>query len=204
MRIIDTKGQQCPLPLIATKKALKEAAVGEVFVVLTDNQTSLNNLTRFLKDNKADFSVETEGSVWKLKIVKNTGENAQIKAEDYCNASAPDFPKGDFIIALTSDKMGDGDDELGHLLMKNFINALKDLDRLPDKIVLYNKGVTLVSSDSPLVRHFNDLEKMGVKLLVCGTCIQFYSLEGKTGAGSVSNIFEITEAMATAGNIIRP
>ncbi len=45
--------------------------------------------------------------------------------------------------------MGDGDEELGHLLMINFIKAIKDLDILPGKMVFYNKGVTLGAEDSP-------------------------------------------------------
>jgi len=56
---------------------------------------------------------------------------------------------GDFVIAFTSDKMGDGDEELGHLLMGNFIKAIKDLDVLPRKMVFYNKGVTLGAVESP-------------------------------------------------------
>ena len=43
------------------------------------------------------------------------------------------FHKGDFIIVISSDKMGEGDDELGQLLMSNFIKAVKDLDKLPRK-----------------------------------------------------------------------
>ena len=87
MRIVDTKGQLCPAPLIAAKRALKETAVGESFIVLTDNQTSFNNLSRFLKDNNADFQVsETEG-VWTLTITKSSGDVTPVKAEDYCNSS---------------------------------------------------------------------------------------------------------------------
>jgi selenium metabolism protein YedF len=204
MKTIDTKGQKCPLPLMAAKKALKEIAAGEAFIVLTDNQTSFNNLSKFLKDNKTDFSVETDEGVWKLTIVKKEEEVAQAKEGTYSNSSVPDFQKGNFVIAISSDKMGEGNDGLGYLLMKNFINSVKDLDILPEKIVLYNKGVTLVSTDSPVAKHLSDLEKMGVKILVCGTCVQHYSLEGRTGAGIVSNMFEITDAMASAGNIVRP
>ena len=45
--------------------------------------------------------------------------------------------------------MGEGDDELGQLLMSNFIKAIKDLDKLPRKMVFYNKGVTLVTKNFP-------------------------------------------------------
>ena len=74
MRIVDTKGQLCPAPLIAAKKALKETAAGESFIVLTDNQTSFNNLSRFLKDNNTKFQVSEKDGVWTLTITKTSGE----------------------------------------------------------------------------------------------------------------------------------
>jgi TusA-related sulfurtransferase len=112
MRIVDTKGLLCPAPLIAAKKALKEAAVGEPFAVLTDNQTSFNNLKSFLKDNNADFQVSESEGVWTLTITKNSGDVSQSKAVEYCTSSDPHFEKGNYIIVVTSDKMGEGDDDL--------------------------------------------------------------------------------------------
>jgi TusA-related sulfurtransferase len=58
MKIIDTKGQLCPAPLIAAKKVLRETVAGESFIILTDNKTSFDNLCRFLKDNKADIKIK--------------------------------------------------------------------------------------------------------------------------------------------------
>src|SRR5450759_4449909 len=101
MRIVDTKGQLCPAPLIATKKALKETAVGKSFIVLTDNQTSFNNLNRFLKDNNADFQVSEKGAVWTLTVTKMAGITSPAKAEEYCTSSISHFHKGDFIIVMT-------------------------------------------------------------------------------------------------------
>jgi len=204
MKIVDTKGQLCPAPLIATKKALKETAVGESFIVITDNQTSFNNLNRFLKDNNADFQVSDTGGVWTLTITKTTGDVTPSKVEEYCNSSNLHFQKGDFIIVVTSDKMGEGDDDLGHLLMNNFIKALKDLDRLPQKMIFYNNGVKLAANSSPVIEHLKDLEKMGVELLLCATCVNYYSLESVVAAGTLSNMYAIAEVMASAGNIVRP
>ena len=72
--------------------------------------------------------------------------------------------------------MGEGDDDLGQLLMSNFIKAIKDLDKLPQKMVFYNKGVTLATKTSPLIDHLTDLEKMGVELLLCATCVNHYAI----------------------------
>jgi selenium metabolism protein YedF len=204
MRIVDTKGQLCPAPLIAAKKALKETAEGESFIVLTDNQTSFDNLSRFLKDNKAEVQVSEAGGVWALTITQTTVNVVLTKPEEYCAPSISHFEKGNFVVAITSDKMGEGDEELGHLLMTNFIKALKDLDKLPQKMVFYNNGVKLASNSSPVVEHLKDMEKMGVEIILCATCVNYYSLESLIGVGIVSNMYTIAELLASAGNIVRP
>jgi selenium metabolism protein YedF len=204
MRIVDTKGQLCPAPLIAAKRALKETAEGESFILLTDNKTSFDNLSRFLKDNKADFEINESDGLWTLTIKKTLGDVVQTRAEEYCTSAISHFEKGDYIVAITSDKMGEGDNDLGHLLIQNFIKALQDLDKLPQHIVFYNRGVTLAIEDSPVIRHIKDLEKMGVEIHLCATCVNHYKLEKKIAAGSLSNMYSIAEIMASAGHVIRP
>jgi selenium metabolism protein YedF len=204
MRIVDTKGQLCPAPLIAAKRALKEANVGESFIVLTDNNTSYNNLSRFLKDNNTDFQVSENNGVWTLTVTRRSGPLSQTNAADFCTPEIAHFEKGDFIVAISSDKMGEGDDQLGYLLMQNFIKALKDLNNLPQKIVFYNKGVTLVTNDSPAIEHLKDLGKMGVEILLCATCVNYYKLEEQIGTGILSNMYTIAESMASAGKVVKP
>ncbi len=204
MKIIDTKGQLCPAPLIAAKKALRETVSGESFIILTDNKTSFDNLCRFLKDNKADVKSSEAGGVWTLTVTKSANDLVHTNVEEYCTPSIAHFQKGNFIVVISSDKMGEGDDELGYLLMINFLKALKDLDKLPAKIVFYNNGVKLATKSSPAIEHLRDLEKMGVELMLCATCINYYCLETVIGAGIVSNMFSIAEAMASSDKILRP
>lgn len=204
MRTIDTKGQQCPAPLIETKRALRETLKGESFNVLTDSRTSMNNISRFLKDNKTEFSIEETEGVWTLTITKNNEELSHHKAEEYCLKEIPHFSKGDFVIVFSSDRMGEGSDELGRLLIVNFIKAIKDLDILPEKLLFYNKGVTLGSDDSPVKDSLDEIEKMGVELLFCATCVKFYSLEEKIRVGTFSNMYEIAQVMSSAGNVVKP
>jgi selenium metabolism protein YedF len=204
MLLVDTRGQLCPAPLIATKRALKETAAGDSFTVLTDNLTSLNNVSRFLKDNNTGFQVSESDGEWTLTVTRPGGDVVQSFPEDYCTSSIAHFQKGNFIIVITSDKMGEGDHQLGHLLMENFIKAIKDLDKLPQKMVFYNKGVTLVTKDSPLIAHLKDLEQMGVEILLCATCVNHYAIEDIVGAGTLSNMYTIAEVMVSASNIVRP
>ena len=204
MRIVDTQGQLCPAPLIATKRALKETKVSESFQVITDSITSLNNLSRFLTDNNTNFQVVENSGVWTLTITKSTAELVKPKAETYCVSDIPHFTNGNFVISFSSDKMGEGDEKLGDLLMTNFVKAIKDLDELPHKMVFYNKGVLLGSENSPVIDHLKEIEKMGVKLFLCATCVNHYSLEGKITIGTLSNMFEIVQIMASSSNVIKP
>jgi selenium metabolism protein YedF len=204
MRIVDTKGQLCPAPLIAAKKALKETAKGESFIILTDNKTSFDNLCRFLKDNKADLTITESEGVWNLAVTRKSGDFVESRITEYCAPDVSHFEKGDYVVAFTSDKMGDGDDDLGHLLISTFVKALKDLDKLPQHMVFYNKGVTLAKINSPVIEYIKDLEKMGVEIHLCSTCVNYYKLENSMGVGTLSNMYSIAEIMASSGNVIKP
>jgi hypothetical protein len=71
-------------------------------------------------------------------------------------------------------------------------------------MVFYNRGVFLGKIDSAALELLKDLERMGVSLFLCGTCIKHYSLEDKIYIGSVSNMFEIAQIMSSAGKVIKP
>jgi selenium metabolism protein YedF len=204
MRVVDTKGQLCPAPLIAAKRALKETAEDESFIVLTDNKTSFDNLKRFLKDNKTEFQVSVTGGVWALTIKKTTGELIKPNVEEYCAPVVTHFEKGSYVVVISSDKMGEGDEQLGLLLMTTFINAIKDLDELPQKLLFYNNGVKLVTNNSPVIETLRDLEKMGVELMLCGTCVNHYSLGSVVGAGIISNMYTMAGIMASSDKVLKP
>ena len=204
MRIVDVRGQLCPAPLIATKRALKETAEGESFQLITDSRISFNNVSRFLRDNNTPFTMTEAGGAWTLTISRGPAELAHTVAEDYCTDTIAHFNKGNFIVVISSDRMGEGDRELGELLMANFIKAIKDLDKLPRKIIFYNRGVTLAARLSPLSEHIADLGRMGVEILLCATCVNHYGLAESIDTGTLSNMYTIAEEMASAGNIVRP
>jgi len=204
MYIVDTCGLKCPAPLIATKRALKDENAGDIFQVVADSSTSFGNISRFLKDNNVNFTWEESEGKWILTISKSGSVMVTSEATEYCSKEIPHMNKGEFIIAFTSDKMGDGDADLGHILIGNFIRAIKDLDVLPSKMVFYNKGVALGRSDSDIAGDLRVLEQMGVDLLFCATCVNHYSLQDKINTGRMSNMFEIAQTMASASNVIKP
>jgi selenium metabolism protein YedF len=204
MKLVDTRGQQCPAPLIATRKALKGAAQSETFKVLTDNKTSHDNITRYLADNKIAFTVTESAGVWTISITAGINSLPLSEAEEYCTTDVPHFSKGDFVIAFASDKMGEGDEALGKLLIINFLKAIKDLDILPSCIVFYNNGVKLGIDGTGSAEHLKEIGSMGVKLVFCATCAKHYTIEPEIRIGILGNMFEIAQIMASAGNVIKP
>jgi selenium metabolism protein YedF len=112
--------------------------------------------------------------------------------------------QGSTIFVIASNVMGHGNDELGALLMKAFIHTVVDLEHRPELIILYNTGVKLAASDSGVVDDLKALEDKGVRILLCGTCVNFFELGDKLGAGTVSNMYDIAGLLSTAGRIVRP
>ena len=115
----------------------------------------------------------------------------------------PVAPQGDYTVAITSDKMGDGDPELGAILIKGFVYALTQLETPPSVMLFYNGGAKLTASDSPCIEDLKTLQEQGCEILTCGTCVNFYGLK-EPAVGTVTNMYDIAEKLTKAGKVIRP
>jgi len=204
MKTVDARGMLCPRPIIETKKGLKELLPGEYLKVLIDNETSLGNVCKFLKDNNCEYTQAKEGDHWSLSVSSPGSPLLEKPAEDYCEILSPNRAKGNYVVALTSDIMGEGDETLGRRLMTSFVNILTELDSLPSSVVCYNSGVNLALPESPVVDTLKELEHRGVEVLLCGTCIDFFGIKGKTSAGVIADMYLIAGKLSAAGNVIRP
>lgn len=129
-------------------------------------------------------------------------ENKRVTdGEDSC---IPDGRKKKKIVVLRSSRMGEGNDELGTVLMKGFIYALTELEELPETILLYNGGAQLSCQGSDSLEDLKTLEAQGVEILTCGTCLNYYGLSDQLAVGTVTNMYVIAETMTTADTIICP
>ena len=100
--------------------------------------------------------------------------------------------------------MGRGSDELGTNLLKGFVYAVSQLPELPKTIILYNGGVQLAVNGSDSLQDLQEMERQGVEVLACGTCLNYYGLADQLAVGSVTNMYTIVEKLAGAGKIIKP
>lgn len=201
MEYVNALGLVCPRPVVMAKKALKE---NDEITIDVDNEMSCENLQKMAKVMALDCAVSQEGKVYRLVLKKteNTvSENAGSQATPVKETAA--LPES-YIVVINSQFAGSGDDELGAVLMKNFIYTLTEAEVLPDTILFYNGGVKLTCEGSPVLEDIKVLEKAGVELLSCGVCLNFYGLEKSLAAGQVTNMYNIVEKQQKAVRIIRP
>lgn len=119
-------------------------------------------------------------------------------------ACLPDSRRRGMTVVLSSNVMGQGNEDLGKLLMKGFVYALTQQDVLPETVLLYNSGAFLSCEGSDNLEDLKALEALGAEILTCGTCLNHYGLGEKLRVGSVTNMYEIVERMTGAGLLVRP
>jgi selenium metabolism protein YedF len=191
MERIDLRGKTCPIPVIETKRLIDSKPVDEI-EVLVDNTTSSENVQRFL--TSSGFTIHCKEINDEYLIHGQKGSSV-IKSPE----------TGRKVLAfIDGETMGRGSDELGTVLIKSFLFTLNEITPAPWRIIFINAGVKLVSEDSPMLNILKDLEKTGVEIISCGTCIDYYRLKEKIGVGRVSNMFEIVSSLIEASNIIKP
>jgi selenium metabolism protein YedF len=200
MKTLDTKGLKCPQPLIMLKEALVDLKMGEEIQVEIDNDTSLKNLVTYLKDQGVEPQVSSAGDVHTLVALKPEKDLAGSNPAIYCTTDLPTS----YVVCIKGERMGDGDPELGSLLMETFVDNLKLQEQLPTHVVLYNGGVKLAMKESPVCSSLSELEELGIRIMLCGTCIDHYGLQFDIGVGMISNMVVITETLAAAGHVITP
>ena len=63
---VDARGLSCPQPVVLTMDALKQNA--EAYEILVDNQTALNNVSRFVKNAGKTVSVTESGEDYIIEV----------------------------------------------------------------------------------------------------------------------------------------
>ena len=100
--------------------------------------------------------------------------------------------------------MGSGNDELGRLLLRNYLMTLLDLDQAPDLLYFVNSGVKLACRGSEVREALEQLGCRGTDIAACGLCLEFLGLKEELAVGRTTNMFEIAQSLSTAGRVIRP
>ncbi len=183
---VDVRGKSCPIPVVWTKKALQELEENKSIITIVDNEVAKANVVKFADSLEYPVKVEQKGEEYFISITKESSQDTQ----------GEDMDKQ--VIMLSSNLLGNGAEKLGDILMKSFVFSLTQSDELPAAIILMNSGVKLAVEGSDVLEHLETLEKNGVEIIVCGTCLDFYELKEKLCVGNVSNMYSILEVLMQA------
>jgi selenium metabolism protein YedF len=191
METIDCRNLACPAPVITVKKALQEHA--EIMVYLDDG-APYENVIRFSRNRGCRITEERDGSGWVLTIRGATDRTSP----------APEPPStADRVLMITSDRLGEGPEELGRLLMKNFIHTLLETSALPARMLFLNTGVFLTSEGSDTLEALGKLQGMGVEIFSCGLCLDYFKIKEKLGVGTTTNMLATAEYLLSASQFIK-
>jgi selenium metabolism protein YedF len=190
---LDCRGMTCPNPVLKTKELVENNDVGQVTVIV-DNLAAQENVSRFLA--RFGFSVD----------VRETGGNFEVAGtktgSEPCRITEESTETHKIVILLGTETLGRGDDELGRKLVLNFLLTLKEMG--PDlwRLVLVNGGVKLSVEGSEALTSLQELEKGGVRVMVCGTCLNHFGLLEKKKVGETTNMLDIVTAMQLSDKVI--
>jgi len=200
--IVNAMGDQCPIPVVKTMKAIAAMTEPGTLEIHVDYEVPVQNLSRFAADRGLPVSSEKVDD--KHFIIKmEVADPAAAAAKNEEPGCIPDL-RGDTVIAIASDCMGNGDDQLGATLMKGFIYAVSQQEELPRAILFYNAGAKLTAEGAVTIEDLKNMEAQGVEILTCGTCANYYGLEGKQAVGTITNMYVIVEKLTSAAKVIRP
>ena len=193
-KVVDCRGFACPQPVIETKQALEKT--GKVTIIV-DNPAARDNVARFGKSQAGRVTIDEKKDGIYITIEKGKQGKPRTKAPS-SKIPAP----GPSVVVIPSDQMGRGEEELAHILIRSFLLALTEVSDRPDKMIFFNTGVKLTVKGSEVLEDLQALEKNGVEILICGTCLDYFNLKEKIAVGQVSNMYTIAETLLSAGRLV--
>jgi selenium metabolism protein YedF len=105
------------------------------------------------------------------------------------------------VFLIQSEGLGRGDEQLGSMLMANFLRLLGESEDKPNGMIFWNTGVRLACEGSPVLHRLKQLEGQGVELLACTTCLEYLELTDKLAVGKPTNMMKSIQSMLS-GDIV--
>lgn len=201
--VVNAVGEQCPIPVVKAARALREMREPGVLEVHVDNEIAVQNLTRMASGHKLAVKSQKLGEK-EFVVTMDVAEPAEkAPMEEPLLSCVPDA-RGSLVVAVDTDVMGRGSDELGKVLIKGFLYAVSQLPELPRTMLFYNGGARLTCRGSESLEDLKALEAQGVEIFTCGTCLDHYGLKEQLAVGEVTNMYSIVEKLAGAGKVVKP
>jgi sulfur relay (sulfurtransferase) complex TusBCD TusD component (DsrE family) len=109
------------------------------------------------------------------------------------------------VVLVTRDglgQVGPQDRKFGMDMFERFLHAMESQPEKPQTVCFYTDGVKLTCQGSPVVPALQLIAGMGVRLLICKTCLEYFRLMDKVAVGEVSTMNEIMKHLLAADKVI--
>jgi selenium metabolism protein YedF len=103
---------------------------------------------------------------------------------------------------IVSDRVGSGDEELGRVLMRNFLYSLARTEVRPERVMFMNGGVRLACEGSEVLDDIRLLAENGVIVKSCGTCLDFLGLRSRLEVGEVGDMAASVGVLAGGADVV--
>jgi hypothetical protein len=105
------------------------------------------------------------------------------------------------LVLFTRFGMGDGPAQLQSKLAGIFLGLLNQ-DTPPGVLAFYGEGVKLVCEGSPVLDPLRTLAAKGTTIVICQTCLDFFTLRESVRVGTIGGMGDIVAAMTMADKVI--
>ena len=113
-------------------------------------------------------------------------------------------PTVGWVVALAGDSVGRGPVELGSKLVGSMLTTLVHVEPRPTHVVLYSSAVLLAADGAPTAATLGDLQRVGIEVLLCGTCVDYYELRPRIHVGTITDMLQILGVLANAAKVVAP
>ncbi len=202
---IDCKGLPCPQPVLKCKNAIESDNPAKIKIIV-DNEAAKENVSRFMGTKGYEVSIKEKDGAFVLKGKKDVSASAAAQDCEVCKVMSEEELSqvgNKTLVFLNSEFLGSGDDKLGAGLMFNFLSTLPELGDSLWRIIMVNSAVKLATEDHKCLEKLQDLEKEGVSILVCGTCLDHFDLLDKKQVGETTNMLDVVTSLQLATKVIK-
>ncbi len=89
-------------------------------------------------------------------------------------------------------------------MLDKFLHTMEREDLRPHSICLYTDGVKLACEGSPVLLGLELLAGLGVKVLLCGTCVEKFELSERVKVGEIATMKDIVSCLHSADRVLYP
>ena len=196
---LDARGLHCPAPVLLAKDTLERDDLNAL-EIMVDNESSRENVTRFLASRGFSVTGIQEGADFLLRAERAAGTGEAKLPESSARVLPSTAAKT--LVLIGSDRLGSGDDELGRKLMISYIKTLKEMGDELWQLIFVNNGVKLTIEQSAVLPELQEYERSGITILACGTCLNHFGLNEAKRVGQTTNMLDIVTAMQLADKVI--